>query len=50
MNLIKTASRTLLSLESVDASMRISMHEDTIETFDVERGTVEFAKSHQLCD
>ena len=50
MNLIKTSVRTLLKLESLDALMKTAMEDDTIETFNAETKTQEYAKKNQLCD
>ena len=50
MNQIKTIQRATMKCELLDASMRIHMCKDTLDTFDVNRCTIEFLRTHGICD
>ena len=50
MNDLKTEKRNSLSPLLLDALMRIKLHEDTIETFDVNRVTSRYLQTHLRCD
>ena len=47
---LKDALRNRMSPELLDALMRIKLHEDTIETFDVNKATSKYLEHHFRCD
>ena len=50
MNDLKTEKRNSLSPRLLDALIRIKLHEDTLETFDVNRFTSRYLQTHLRCD
>ena len=50
LNYEKTPQRSLLDMKTVAALIRISMHPDTIQTFNPEKAIEEYKKSAELCD
>ena len=47
---LMTAIRNRMSPELLDALMRIKLHEDTVETFDVNKATSKYLEHHLRCD